>query len=1433
MASPRGLKILVGVAWFCLALVLGVVAFAVVYVMSDGDASSSLDWAAIVFAAALLIMGIVWLVVFLRRRAKAGALEKTLGEGPGGGIDTKGEVEALRKRWRESVATWKSTAAGKGGRLDDFPWFVIIGAPASGKSTLLRKSEIEFPVGDASIKGLQGTRNCDWWFSNIGIFLDTAGRYVSDESAEEWFTFLELLRRLRGEAPINGVIVTLPVPDLLTKPTDELENDARRIRARLDELIDILGVNFPVWIVLTKVDLIPGFVEFFGAADVGLRRQIMGWTVDHAEGMRFDRAQYDQRFTAMITRLREIRPSMLAKASLRERPAAFAFPDDFAAAQRPLGDSLQCIFAPNVYQETPYCRGVYVTSAIQQGTLLQRAAASIREMLGVRTTAAETHAGSSRSYFLRDLVHERIVADRSLVWTTTAEIARGRLVRLGKVLTGVAVGVFLVLAVLAYGMKSHRRLGDVRQELTAEETASGVGATNRLYDVWESRTSGAFEDLGLLQEKRLKRRLGEEARAVYIERVLAPLVALLEQRLAAAEATKGFDAVRTRWETTQRIVAALRATRIPLADGRDGLAATPSTPPGDGAGGDEDDGGDGPGAGDDGGAREIANVPPGRFLPEEVEAFAALRGELVAAGVARAPVSTESDPENAPVPEVPDLLLLQIHRFGMATQIPDDEELGASARATLEEMGERFAALDERLGALRPLLLEKAAAWARTARQQIVARDRYLEANRGREDEWVQGFVRRCTDVRAILDGDVEPEDIESAVLEPLIEAAGNFSGDGEKTYDDAILAAVRGDLDAVVKLLTDDERAAIPEIGELRGALSANGTQGTAETPETPDEGGASGATTERRAKRDALIGLQSELQSLLAASRNGDLVPTARSRRPTTLADAVDEITADVESSQRRWLERVVPHLWRLAGKPGPAEYEKDEDRWGIVVEELDRALRHDARYLAFFEHEGRGGYAYLARRLIDGRVRDAAAGKGAAPFGEVSIRDDVEDLAAPALRVLDEDLWPASAPTVRDLALASFTSDVRKLRVAAQGYWDGRCGELPAPRGDPFLVLEAWTKRTGDVSKLANEIAKTFEAAWSAPSSLNQAGAEQLARVWATEVTGLRARYSFFWDALPELQERLESLQAHRKRPLGTGALSDFEAVAADLGYEAGQPAAWHIGDIVGSDVLPAESVSGLRAAVAEGEQRIVQSLAGALARRWEGVRIRFEGSLRNGGSPDPLDEDYRRLRGLLVAVFGADLQSVRRFEDGRTLVVPADFRQLDARLRDQAGVVQRLEQGVTLRFAVSRVPAFRGAGQSRPVLKIVYRATGRNDVAQTWEPGDQKTLAIEWSPSSATSLTLLMVSDARDEDGDALRTWSGRNCVLDALSEGGARWSGSDTVTWTAASGDYDPVVCSVRYDERARDVRDAAKLLLGAATTSIPRDCAVLEGEAPK
>ncbi|HUU46319.1 MAG TPA: hypothetical protein VM118_11370, partial [Acidobacteriota bacterium] len=90
--------------------------------------------------------------------------------------DVKDELAAIKEKLDSAVGLLKRARIAKGRRGADalhvLPWYMIIGPSAAGKSTMLRNSGLNFPAVDAAgadagrLKGLGGTRNCDWWFSS-------------------------------------------------------------------------------------------------------------------------------------------------------------------------------------------------------------------------------------------------------------------------------------------------------------------------------------------------------------------------------------------------------------------------------------------------------------------------------------------------------------------------------------------------------------------------------------------------------------------------------------------------------------------------------------------------------------------------------------------------------------------------------------------------------------------------------------------------------------------------------------------------------------------------------------------------------------------------------------------------------------------------------------------------------------------------------------------------------------------------------------------------------------------------------------------------------------------------------------------------------------------------------------------------------------------
>lgn len=334
------------------------------------------------------------------------------------------EVGEIQTRLKEALALLRRVTKKRFGYIYDLPWYVIFGAPGSGKTTALTNSGLQFPLGDAlgenAVKGIGGTRNCNWWFADEAILIDTAGRYTTQDdldgsSKAGWEGFLGLLRRYRRSQPINGALVTLSIPDLLTRDPEEQRQELRSIRQRLSELDEYLHARVPVYIVLTKADLLHGFVEFFDGFNKTDRQQVWGTTFKLDES--YSAENLPQRLTEEFELLQQRVDAMLIERLQQEQNAEirgriFRFPAELARLKDRLHEALAELCASSPLIEAPLLRGVYFASGTQPETERSPAAPRTR-----------------RSYFLSRLFKDVIFPEAALVMRDKRLSGRQLLVR--------------------------------------------------------------------------------------------------------------------------------------------------------------------------------------------------------------------------------------------------------------------------------------------------------------------------------------------------------------------------------------------------------------------------------------------------------------------------------------------------------------------------------------------------------------------------------------------------------------------------------------------------------------------------------------------------------------------------------------------------------------------------------------------------------------------------------------------------------------------------------------------------------------------------------------------------------------------------------------------------------------------------------------------
>ncbi|PCH71667.1 MAG: type VI secretion system membrane subunit TssM, partial [Rhodobacteraceae bacterium] len=513
-----------------------------------------------VFFLALMIF------IFWRRRRRDRKLTEDIAET----VDTSEddvigeEIGELRGKFKTAMAELRKSKNGRR-HITELPWYVMIGPPGAGKTTAIVNSGLQFPLADklgkSAIGGVGGTRNCDWWFTNNAVLIDTAGRYTTQESDADtdnaaWLGFLGLLKKYRKRQPINGALVAISLSDLSLQDEITQKAHAQAVRRRLNELREKLGVRFPVYVLFTKADLIAGFSEFYDNLGKDDREQVWGFTLplDKTKGEASAIAAFDSEFALLLGQLNaQLLERMQTETDHQRRALVAGFPSQVASVRGVARTFLNEVFQDNRYEKRHMVRGIYFTSGTQEGTPIDRLMLGMAQTFGIGRQAIGSGHGAGRSFFLTRLFEGVIFPEAGLVssddkverryrWTRRIAIA-------ATVLIAIATGTLWTISYLKNVELIEQAQAQVEkyQQAAATLPPSPVGDTDlppvvtALNELRDLPANPVLDDpdpernmtYGLYQGEVIGTQAAQTYRAALNQRFLPRLLLRLEEQMSA------------------------------------------------------------------------------------------------------------------------------------------------------------------------------------------------------------------------------------------------------------------------------------------------------------------------------------------------------------------------------------------------------------------------------------------------------------------------------------------------------------------------------------------------------------------------------------------------------------------------------------------------------------------------------------------------------------------------------------------------------------------------------------------------------------------------------------------------------------------------------------------------------------------------------------
>ena len=274
----------------------------------------------------------------------------------------------------EAIRRLKSSTLGRGASLGNLPLVFLLGDSGSTKTTTIIHSALDPELLAGQVyqdNNIVPTRVANIWYTRQAIFVDPAGDLLAESG--RWRRLVKLVQPGRfsnavgkGQQAPRAAIVCYDCENFMKPGASETTlSAARKLAVRLQEVSQLLGISFPVYVLFTKLDRISFFPEFARGLSKEEASEVLGATLPVrlvATGIYAEEEtrRLAKAFDELFYSLAERRLDLLARENEGDKLAGiYEFPRELRKLRTLLVQFLVDLARPSQLSVNPFLRGFY------------------------------------------------------------------------------------------------------------------------------------------------------------------------------------------------------------------------------------------------------------------------------------------------------------------------------------------------------------------------------------------------------------------------------------------------------------------------------------------------------------------------------------------------------------------------------------------------------------------------------------------------------------------------------------------------------------------------------------------------------------------------------------------------------------------------------------------------------------------------------------------------------------------------------------------------------------------------------------------------------------------------------------------------------------------------------------------------------------------